>query len=194
MIEQLLRPAIATALDAIIERFGVDQVAEVTGRTRRLIVGRDGCQKLQSRSPRANVVGDAFMDGAKRILVFSDAGDGRSYHADPPPGTRRGGSISCWSRDGGPMPRSRASDGPTTQPGFGAAVPSGDDRRARRAAVHLDDRPAARQPRRADPRGSVRPAGRTSSIPPTISRAPTPRRRSRRWFGLLFTGKLEAVT
>jgi hypothetical protein len=77
-------PPIATALDAIIERFGVDQVAEVTGRTRRLIVGRDGRQKLQSRSPRANVAEtQAFMDGAKRILVFSDAGGtGRSYHAD----------------------------------------------------------------------------------------------------------------
>jgi hypothetical protein len=39
MIEQLCAlPPIATALDAIIERFGVDQVAEVTGRTRRLII------------------------------------------------------------------------------------------------------------------------------------------------------------
>src|SRR3546814_13262348 len=85
MIELLCAlPPIATALDAIIERFGIDQVAEVTGRTRRLIVGRDGRQKLQSRSPRANVAEtQAFMDGAKRILVFSDAGGtGRSYHAD----------------------------------------------------------------------------------------------------------------
>ena len=85
MIEQLCAlPPIATALDAIIERFGVDQVAEVTGRTRRLVIGRDGRQKLQSRSPRANVAEtQAFMDGAKRILVFSDAGGtGRSYHAD----------------------------------------------------------------------------------------------------------------
>jgi hypothetical protein len=85
MIEQLCAlPPIATALDAIIERFGVDTVAEVTGRTRRLIIGRDGCQKLQSRRPRANVAEtQAFMDGAKRILVFSDAGGtGRSYHAD----------------------------------------------------------------------------------------------------------------
>jgi hypothetical protein len=85
MIEQLCAlPPIATALDAIIERFGVDQVAEVTGRTRRLIVGRDGRQVLQSRSPRANVAETRdFMDGTKRILVFSDAGGtGRSYHAD----------------------------------------------------------------------------------------------------------------
>ena len=52
--------------------------------TRRLIVGRDGRQVLQSRSPRANVAETRdFMDGTKRILVFSDAGGtGRSYHAD----------------------------------------------------------------------------------------------------------------
>src|SRR3546814_6933497 len=88
MIEQLCAlPPIATALDAIIERFGDDQVAEVTGRTRRLIVGRDGRQLLQSRSPRANVSETRdFMDGTKRILVFSDAvGTGRSYHADLSP-------------------------------------------------------------------------------------------------------------
>ena len=85
MIEQLCAlPPIATALDAIIERFGVEQVAEVTGRSRRLIIGADGRQKLQPRTPRANIAEtQAFMDGAKRILVFSDAGGtGRSYHAD----------------------------------------------------------------------------------------------------------------
>ena len=85
MIEQLCAlPPIACALDAIIERFGVEQVAEVTGRTRRLIVGRDGRQQLQSRSARANVAEtQAFMVGQKRVLVFSDAGGtGRSYHAD----------------------------------------------------------------------------------------------------------------
>lgn len=46
MIDQLCAlPPTATALDAIIERFAVDTVAEVTGRTHRLIIGRDGCQK-----------------------------------------------------------------------------------------------------------------------------------------------------
>ncbi len=85
MIERLCAlPPVATALDAIIERFGVDAVAEVTGRSRRLVTGSDGTQKLQSRSPRSNILEtQAFMDGDKRILVFSDAGGtGRSYHAD----------------------------------------------------------------------------------------------------------------
>lgn len=85
MIERLCAlPPVATALDAIIERFGVDAVAEVTGRSRRLVVAHDGSQKLQSRSPRSNILEtQAFMDGDKRILVFSDAGGtGRSYHAD----------------------------------------------------------------------------------------------------------------
>lgn len=75
-------PPIRPALDAIIERFGTEAVAEVTGRTRRLVPGRDG-QQLESRSPRlAQADAAAFMDGHKRILVFSDAGGtGRSYHS-----------------------------------------------------------------------------------------------------------------
>ncbi len=84
LIEQLCAlPPIGTALDALIERFGADGVAEVTGRTRRLVVGADGRQKRERRSPRANLhETDAFMRGDKRILVFSDAGGtGRSYHA-----------------------------------------------------------------------------------------------------------------
>lgn len=84
LIEQLCAlPPIGTALDTLLERFGAERVAEVTGRTRRLLVGADGRQKLESRTPRANLrETDAFMRGDKRILVFSDAGGtGRSYHA-----------------------------------------------------------------------------------------------------------------
>lgn len=83
MIEQLCAlPPIGTALDMITERFGTDMVAEVTGRTRRLVT-ENGAQTLERRSPRANLAeASAFMDGTKRLLVFSDAGGtGRSYHA-----------------------------------------------------------------------------------------------------------------
>ncbi len=76
-------PPIPTALDALLEHYGVSAVAEVTGRSKRLV--RDGSkqQRLESRSPRTNLAETtAFMTGAKRILVFSDAGGtGRSYHA-----------------------------------------------------------------------------------------------------------------
>jgi predicted RNA methylase len=84
LIEQLCAlPPIGTALDTVIGRFGTDALAEVTGRTRRLVTGPDGRQKLESRTARSNLVeADAFMRGEKRILVFSDAGGtGRSYHA-----------------------------------------------------------------------------------------------------------------
>lgn len=84
MIEQLCAlPPIATALDAIIGHFGTEAIAEVTGRTKRLVLLPDSSQKLERRSPRANLVEtQAFMDGTKRVLVFSDAGGtGRSYHA-----------------------------------------------------------------------------------------------------------------
>jgi hypothetical protein len=83
LVEQLCALApIATALDAVIERFGTAAVAEVTGRTRRLVI-KDGRQTVETRTARSNLVEtDAFMRGDKRILIFSDAGGtGRSYHA-----------------------------------------------------------------------------------------------------------------
>ena len=76
-------PAIASSLDAILERFGHDNVAEITGRTKRLVPTASGMQKLETRSARTTQAeAAAFMDGSKRILIFSDAGGtGRSYHA-----------------------------------------------------------------------------------------------------------------
>jgi hypothetical protein len=76
-------PPIMSALDALLEHFGHDNVAEVTGRTKRLITASDGRQKLESRSARTSQAeAAAFMAGKKRMLVFSDAGGtGRSYHA-----------------------------------------------------------------------------------------------------------------
>ena len=76
------------ALDQIVQRFGTDIVAEVTGRSRRIIrkTGSDGIDRLvvENRAGSANLgETQAFMDDVKRILVFSDAGGtGRSYHAD----------------------------------------------------------------------------------------------------------------
>ncbi|WP_131196759.1 strawberry notch family protein [Lichenihabitans psoromatis] len=89
MIEHLagLDP-VQSALDQIVHRFGTDVVAEVTGRSRRIVrrPGRDGFDRLvvENRPGSANLAEtQAFMDDTKRILVFSDAGGtGRSYHAD----------------------------------------------------------------------------------------------------------------
>ena len=76
-------PPIKSALDALIEHFGTDDVAEVTGRSKRLVPTSDGRQKVETRSARSSQVeAAAFMAGTKRVLVFSDAGGtGRSYHA-----------------------------------------------------------------------------------------------------------------
>ncbi|MAP45014.1 MAG: methylase [Sphingobium sp.] len=84
MIEHLCAlPPIMSALDGILEHFGHDRVAEVTGRTKRLISTGDGRQKLETRSTRTSQAeAAAFMQGLKRVLIFSDAGGtGRSYHA-----------------------------------------------------------------------------------------------------------------
>jgi protein strawberry notch len=88
MIEHLASlPPVQGALDQVIHRFGTDLVAEVTGRSRRVVRrAGDGGDRLcvESRPASANFAETAaFMDDEKRILVFSDAGGtGRSYHAD----------------------------------------------------------------------------------------------------------------
>jgi protein-L-isoaspartate O-methyltransferase len=76
-------PAVSGVLDALLDAFGTDAVAEITGRSRR-VVTRDGRRVVERRGgSAARAETDAFMSGRKRVLVFSDAGGtGRSYHAD----------------------------------------------------------------------------------------------------------------
>ena len=84
LIERLASlPPVPGALDQIVQRFGTEMVAEVTGRSRRIV--RKGHRLVvENRAPSANLAEtSAFMDDQKRILVFSDAGGtGRSYHAE----------------------------------------------------------------------------------------------------------------
>jgi predicted RNA methylase len=92
LIERLASLApVQGALDQIVQRFGTDMVAEVTGRSRRIVRKSlprtgSGADRLcvENRAGSANLAeAQAFMDDEKRILVFSDAGGtGRSYHAD----------------------------------------------------------------------------------------------------------------
>jgi len=88
LIEQLasMEP-VQGALDQIVQRFGTDMVAEVTGRSRRIVrkVDAHGDRlAVENRPAHANLAeAQAFMEDRKPILVFSDAGGtGRSYHAD----------------------------------------------------------------------------------------------------------------
>ena len=88
LIEHLASlPPVPGALDQIVQRFGTDIVAEVTGRSRRIVRKGEGAAArlvVESRAGSANLAETAaFMDDQKRILIFSDAGGtGRSYHAD----------------------------------------------------------------------------------------------------------------
>lgn len=76
-------------LDMLINHFGAENVAEITGRSSRVVNKTDKNgnihKELEPRnSAKANIAETrAFQDGKKRILVFSSAGGtGRSYHAD----------------------------------------------------------------------------------------------------------------
>ncbi|OYR26513.1 strawberry notch family protein [Brucella pseudogrignonensis] len=88
MIEHLASlPAVPGALDQIVQHFGTGIVAEVTGRSRRIVRRGDGANirlAVENRAPSANLAETAaFMDDQKRVLIFSDAGGtGRSYHAE----------------------------------------------------------------------------------------------------------------
>lgn len=80
-------PAVPGALDQVIQHFGTEMVAEVTGRSRRIIRKGEGSTArlaVETRAPSANLAEtSAFMDDHKRVLIFSDAGGtGRSYHAE----------------------------------------------------------------------------------------------------------------
>lgn len=82
----MLLPTIHSALDQLIFHFGADNIAEITGRSIRLVkcVDETGEKiKVQKRSKSANLTeAQAFMNDQKQILIFSDAGKtGRSYHA-----------------------------------------------------------------------------------------------------------------
>lgn len=80
-------PPVQSALDQLIQHFGTDEVAEITGRSRRIVrktgAGGRSVLAVENRSSKANIAEtEAFMDDRKRILVFSEAGGtGRSYHA-----------------------------------------------------------------------------------------------------------------
>jgi predicted RNA methylase len=83
MMELMTLAPIPSALDQILWAFGDEAVAEVTGRSIRPLKAADGHLFIEKRSASSNSSEtQAFMDGEKDILIFSDAGGtGRSYHA-----------------------------------------------------------------------------------------------------------------
>ena len=76
-------------LDLVLDHFGIENVAEVTGRGRRFVMKEDSKtgerrRMEESRPGSSNIAeADAFQAGKKKVLIFSEAGGtGRSYHAD----------------------------------------------------------------------------------------------------------------
>lgn len=72
-------------LEQMFAAFGSEAIAEVTGRTKRLVPGDlPGTRKIEQRGPKdsENDI-KSFQNGLKNILVFSTSGAaGSSYHAD----------------------------------------------------------------------------------------------------------------
>ena len=82
-------------LDSIVNAFGADQVAEITGRGRRFVQTRDEEGNLRVVEERrgknaSRVDAEAFQADRKSVLVFSGAGGtGYSFHADNTAENRR---------------------------------------------------------------------------------------------------------
>jgi len=79
-------PPVPTALDQVLHHFGHQRVAEVTGRSQRIVrITDEPIERyaLQSRPATASKIEtEDFMSGDRDVLVFSMAGGtGRSYHA-----------------------------------------------------------------------------------------------------------------
>ena len=173
LIEQLCAlPPIATALDALLERFGTDQVAEVTGRTRRLVVKQGtkcsrGARRAQAWSrPTPSCAATSGSSSSRTPAAPAAA----IMPASRRP-TRRGASIICSSRAGGRMPQSRGSVEPTA-PGRPRRLCSGRSPPTSAASAgSFRPLPAASTCLARSPAASARPAARICSIPPTISKA-----------------------
>lgn len=75
-------------LDILIDHFGPDAIAEVTGRKSRIVNRMDengDMKRVEDKRGAGSNESEAqsFQDGKKKILVFTGAGStGRSYHAD----------------------------------------------------------------------------------------------------------------
>ena len=85
MLEELATlPVPDSIIDQITNHFGPKNIAEITGRSKRVVRNESGSMQLEKRSPSQTAEeAKDFNKGNRRILIFSDAGGtGRSYHAD----------------------------------------------------------------------------------------------------------------
>lgn len=73
----------SSAIDMIINHFGTDLVAEYTGRSKRIVETDNGLKEEAMGKAFKEADVNAFQNGNKRIMIFSQAGGtGKSYHAD----------------------------------------------------------------------------------------------------------------
>ena len=174
LIEKLASlPPVPGALDQIVQRFGTEMVAEVTGRSRRIIRKGDRLM-VENRAGSANLAETAaFMDDDQahpRLLRrrrHRAQLPCRALGAEPPaarplPARTR---LEGRRRDPGAWPHQ------PHQPGPAAAVPADRDRRQGREALSLARSRAASTRWAPSPAASARPAARACSGPRTISKA-----------------------
>ena len=184
------------ALDQIVQRFGTDMVAEVTGRSRRIVrkVDADGDRlAVENRPAHANLAeAQAFMEDRKQILVFSDAGGTgtqlpcRSGREEPaaPASLSAGSRLEGRCRDPGPGPHQ------PHQSGAAAAVPAGGHQCPGRETLPLNNRAAARHSG-CDHARTAQTGGQGLFRPEDNLESPYARDALRQLYVLIYAGKVE---
>ena len=172
MIERLAAlPPVPGALDQIVHRFGTDQVAEVTGRSRRIVARATGSASKTARLPPISP--KPRPSWTTRSASSSSPTPAAPGAAITPISAARnqrlrvhyllGARLEGRCRDPGPRPLE------PHQPGAAAGVPPGRHQRQGREALPLDDRAPPRHAGRDHPRPA-----------PDRRPGPVPRRRQSR--------------
>ena len=179
MIEHLASlPPVQGALDQILHRFGTDLVAEVTGRSRRIVSARATGSASRPAPPRriSPRPPPSWTTTSASWSSPMPAAPGAAITPISAAGTSASASTTCWSRAGRPTRRSRASAARTapTRSSRRCSARSRPTSRARSASCRRSRAVSTRSA--PSPAASARPAARACSAPTTISKAPTPRR------------------
>ena len=198
LIEQLcaLSP-IATALDAIIEHFGSEAVAEVTGRTRRLVMGRDGSATPRAPKRQREYRGSAKLYGGNQAHsgIFRCWRNGAFLSRRPrlpEPAAEGAFPARTWLAGGQCDPG--AGTHQSHQPSICPALSSG-----KRTDVKGERRFISTIARRLDSlgaltRGQRQTGGQNLFDPADNLESDYAKNALTRWFHLLYDGKLEATS
>ena len=197
MIEHLASlPPVQGALDQILHRFGTDLVAEVTGRSRRIVKPRVTASASRPAPPRRILPRPppSWMTTSASWSSPMPAAPGAAITPISAARTSAGASITCWSPAGAPMRRSRDWAAPTapTRSSRRCSVRSRPTSRARSAFCRRSRGVSTRSG--AITRGQRQTGGQGLFRADDNLESPYAKAALRQFYQLLYAGKIEGCS